>query len=48
MMGATERFSRREFLRLLDITDKQLNYWEKLGIVRPAKPPATTFTISAT
>jgi hypothetical protein len=28
---ATERFSRREFIRLIDITDKQLNYWEKLG-----------------
>src|ERR1700743_1546718 len=29
---ATDRFSRREFLRLLDITDKQLAYWEKLSI----------------
>jgi tetratricopeptide (TPR) repeat protein len=34
-MGATERFSRREFQRILDITEKQLAYWEKLGLVSP-------------
>ena len=48
-MGATpDRFSRREFLRLLDITDKQLAYWEKLGIVSPRKSGRRTFTISVT
>jgi tetratricopeptide (TPR) repeat protein len=40
---ATDRFSRREFLRLLDITDKQLNYWEKLGIVSPRKAAGEDF-----
>src|SRR4029077_15892310 len=34
-MGATERFTRREFQRILDVTDKQLAYWEKLGLVTP-------------
>jgi tetratricopeptide (TPR) repeat protein len=36
-MGATERFTRREFLRILDVTDKQLTYWEKLRLVVPRK-----------
>ena len=36
-MGATERFTRREFQRLLDVTDKQLNYWERLRLVSPRK-----------
>lgn len=36
-MGATDRFSRREFQRLLDVTDKQLNYWERLRLVSPRK-----------
>jgi tetratricopeptide (TPR) repeat protein len=36
-MGATERFTRREFQRILDVTDKQLAYWEKLGLVSPRK-----------
>jgi tetratricopeptide (TPR) repeat protein len=36
-MGATDRFSRREFQRLLDVTDKQLNYWERLQLVSPRK-----------
>jgi tetratricopeptide (TPR) repeat protein len=40
---ATDRFSRREFLRLLDITDKQLAYWEKLGIVSPRKAAGDDF-----
>lgn len=40
---ATDRFSRREFLRLLDITDKQLSYWEKLGIVSPRKAAGDDF-----
>jgi tetratricopeptide (TPR) repeat protein len=36
-MGTTERFTRREFQRILDVTDKQLAYWEKLGLVSPRK-----------
>src|ERR1700694_3766371 len=36
-MGATERFTRREFQRILEVTDKQLAYWEKLGLVSPRK-----------
>ena len=36
-MGATDRFTRREFQRLLDVTDKQLNYWERLRLVSPRK-----------
>jgi tetratricopeptide (TPR) repeat protein len=34
-MATAERFTRREFQRLLDITEKQLAYWEKLRIVLP-------------
>ena len=40
---ATERFTRHEFLRLLDITEKQLNYWEKLRLVSPRKSGADRF-----
>lgn len=36
-MGATYRFTRREFQRLLDVTDKQLTYWERLRLVSPRK-----------
>src|ERR1700730_11567995 len=36
-MGATDRFTRREFQRLLDVTEKQLNYWERLQLVSPRK-----------
>ena len=36
-MGATDRFTRREFQRLLDVTAKQLNYWERLRLVSPRK-----------
>ena len=42
-MGATERFTRREFQRILDVTDKQLAYWEKLGLVSPRKSGAGKF-----
>lgn len=42
-MGATERFTRREFQRLLDVTDKQLNYWERLQLVSPRKGGAEKF-----
>jgi Flp pilus assembly protein TadD/DNA-binding transcriptional MerR regulator len=42
-MGATERFTRREFQRILDVTDKQLAYWEKLRLVSPRKSGADKF-----
>ena len=42
-MGTTERFTRREFQRILDVTDKQLNYWEKLRLVTPRKSGADKF-----
>jgi tetratricopeptide (TPR) repeat protein len=42
-MGATERFTRSEFQRLLDVTDKQLNYWERLRLVTPRKGGAEKF-----
>jgi tetratricopeptide (TPR) repeat protein len=42
-MGATDRFNRREFQRLLDVTDKQLNYWERLQLVSPRKGGAEKF-----
>jgi tetratricopeptide (TPR) repeat protein len=36
-MGATDQFTRREFQRILDVTDKQLAYWEKLRLLPPRK-----------
>ena len=36
-MGATDRFSRGEVQRILDVTEKQLDYWERLRIVSPRK-----------
>lgn len=36
-MATTDRFSRLEFRRILDVTDKQLAYWEKLRLVSPRK-----------
>ena len=36
-MGATDRFSRGEVQRILDVTEKQLDYWERLRIVSPQK-----------
>jgi tetratricopeptide (TPR) repeat protein len=36
-MGATDRFSRSEVQRILDVTEKQLDYWERLRIVSPKK-----------
>jgi len=36
-MGATDRFSRGEVQRILDVTEKQLDYWERLRIVAPRK-----------
>jgi len=42
-MGATDRFTRTEFQRLLDVTDKQLSYWERLQLVSPRKGGAEKF-----
>ena len=42
-MGEAGRFSRREFQRILDVTDKQLSYWEKLRLVSPQKVGARKF-----
>ena len=36
-MAAAERFTRREVQRILDVTEKQLDYWERLRIVTPRK-----------
>lgn len=35
-MGTTDRFSREEVQRILDLTPKQLDYWERLRLI-PAK-----------
>lgn len=37
-MNATDQFTRREFQRILDVSEKQLNYWEKLRLISPRKP----------
>jgi tetratricopeptide (TPR) repeat protein len=42
-MGAAERFSRREVQRILDVTEKQLDYWERLGLVAPRKGKGEKF-----
>jgi tetratricopeptide (TPR) repeat protein len=34
-MGTAERFTRREFQRILDISERQLAHWEKLRLVAP-------------
>jgi len=36
-MNTTERFTRREVQRLLDVTEKQLDYWEHLRFVSPRR-----------
>ncbi len=36
-MGTTERFTRCEVQRILDVTEKQLDYWERLRFVSPRK-----------
>jgi tetratricopeptide (TPR) repeat protein len=39
-MGATDQFTRQEFQRILDVSEKQLDYWEKLRLISPRKPGA--------
>lgn len=34
-MPTTERFTHREVIRILGVTEKQLAYWERLGFARP-------------
>lgn len=36
-MGVTKQFTRREVQRILDVTEKQLDYWERLRLVGPKK-----------
>jgi tetratricopeptide (TPR) repeat protein len=36
-MGAADQFTREEFQRILDISEKQLSYWEKLRLISPRK-----------
>jgi tetratricopeptide (TPR) repeat protein len=42
-VGEAGRFSRVEFQRILDVTEKQLSYWEKLRLVSPHKVGAKKF-----
>jgi tetratricopeptide (TPR) repeat protein len=42
-MGTTDRFSRGEVQRILDVTEKQLDYWERLRIVSPRKGKGEKF-----
>jgi tetratricopeptide (TPR) repeat protein len=39
-MERSERFSRLEFQRILDVSEKQLSYWERLQLVAPRKKGA--------
>jgi tetratricopeptide (TPR) repeat protein len=36
-MGVTNRFTRPEVQRILDVTEKQLDYWERLRLVGPKR-----------
>ena len=36
-MGTTDKFSRGEVQRILEVSEKQLDYWERLRIVSPRK-----------
>src|SRR5258708_36524976 len=36
-MGPTDRFSPDEVQRILGLTEKQLDYWERLRLVSPQK-----------
>jgi tetratricopeptide (TPR) repeat protein len=42
-MGATDQFTRQEFQRILDVSEKQLSYWEKLRLISPRKPGVAKF-----
>jgi tetratricopeptide (TPR) repeat protein len=42
-MSGTDQFTRQEFQRILDVSEKQLSYWEKLHLISPRKPGAAKF-----
>jgi tetratricopeptide (TPR) repeat protein len=42
-MGATERFSPEEVQRILALTGKQLDYWDRLRLVSPRKEQGNRF-----
>jgi len=42
-MGSTDRFSRDEVQRILDLTSKQLDYWDRLRLVSLRKEQNTRF-----
>jgi tetratricopeptide (TPR) repeat protein len=42
-MGATDRFSPEEVQRILGLTGKQLDYWDRLCLVSPRKEQGTSF-----
>jgi tetratricopeptide (TPR) repeat protein len=42
-MGATDRFSTEETQRILGLTDKQLDYWDRLRLVSPRKEQGNRF-----
>jgi len=42
-MGATDRFSPEEVQRILGLTGKQLEYWERLRLVSPQKESGNCF-----
>src|SRR5216684_2850096 len=42
-MGATDRFSPEEVQRILGVTGKQLDYWDRLRLVSPRKEQGNRF-----
>jgi tetratricopeptide (TPR) repeat protein len=42
-MGATDRFSPEDVQRILGLTGKQLDYWDRLRLVSPRKEKGTRF-----
>jgi len=42
-MGATDRFSPEDVQRILGLTAKQLDYWDRLRLVCPQKEPGSHF-----
>lgn len=42
-MGSTDRFSREEVQRILDVTTKQLEYWDRLDLVSSQKDESNRF-----
>jgi len=42
-MGATDRFSPEETQRIVGLTGKQLDYWDRLRLVSPRKEQGSRF-----